>query len=72
MDELSHALKNMTNDKSPGLDGFTTNFYKFFWTDLKNLLYETLTYSFQKGKLPCGLRRGVILLIPQKIKIYVT
>ena len=68
IDELSHALKNMKNDKSPGLDGFTTNFYKFFWTDLKNLLYETLTYSFQKGELPCGLRRGVLSLKPQKDK----
>ena len=27
IDELSHALKNMKNDKSPGLDGFTANFY---------------------------------------------
>ena len=68
IDELSHALKNMKNDKSPGLDGFTTNFYKFFWTDLKNLLYETLTYSFQQGELPCGLRRGVLSLIPKKDK----
>ena len=68
IDELLHALKNMKNDKSPGLDGFTTNFYKFFWTDLKNLLYETLTYSFQKGELPCGLRRGVLSLIPKKDK----
>ena len=25
--EISQALKNMANDKSPGLDGFTTNFY---------------------------------------------
>ena len=35
MDEVSHAHKNMKNDKSSGLDGFTTNFYMFFWTDLK-------------------------------------
>ena len=33
--ELSSALKEMSNDKSPGLDGFTTNFYKFFWIDIK-------------------------------------
>ena len=28
--ELSHALRDMKNNKSPGLDGFTTNFYNFF------------------------------------------
>ena len=35
IDELSNALKNMKNEKSPGLDGFTVEFYKFFWVDLK-------------------------------------
>ena len=29
--ELLQALKQMKNDKSPGLDGYTTEFYKFFW-----------------------------------------
>ena len=33
--ELSDALKNMKNEKSPGLDGFTVEFFKIFWTDLK-------------------------------------
>ena len=28
--ELSDALRDMKNNKSLGLDGFTTNFYKFF------------------------------------------
>ena len=46
----------MKNDKTPGLDGFTTNFYKFFWADLKILFFETICHSFQVGELPCGLR----------------
>ena len=29
--ELTFALKNMKNDKSPGLDGFTVEFFKFFF-----------------------------------------
>ena len=33
LDELSNSLKNMKNEKSPGLDGFTVEFYKFFWLD---------------------------------------
>ena len=30
--ECLTALKNMKNSKSPGLDGYTTEFYKFFGT----------------------------------------
>ena len=29
-DELLKALEHMKNDKSPGTDGFTVEFYKFF------------------------------------------
>ena len=28
--DLTNALKDMANDKSPGVDGFSTNFYKYF------------------------------------------
>ena len=28
--KLREALKNMKNGKSPGQDGFTTEFFKFF------------------------------------------
>ena len=31
LDEASIALKNMKNNKSPGSDGFTIEFFKFFW-----------------------------------------
>ena len=39
--EIGKALKQLKNDKSPGNDGFTTNFYKFFWPDIKHLLFES-------------------------------
>ena len=34
LQEVSTALKNMKNNKSPGTDGFSVEFYKFFWADL--------------------------------------
>ena len=42
----------MKNDKIPGLDGFTTNFYKFFGADLQILFFETICHSFQVGEPP--------------------
>jgi hypothetical protein len=29
--ELTASIKRMKNEKSPGLDGFTSEFFKFFW-----------------------------------------
>jgi hypothetical protein len=32
--ECGESLKLMKNGKSPGSDGFTVDFYKFFWNDI--------------------------------------
>ena len=39
MAECGKALQMLPNNKSPGSDGFTTNFYKFFWKDIKDMLF---------------------------------
>ena len=36
--ELLKALKSMSNDKCPGNDGITKEFFEFFWDDIKNVL----------------------------------
>ena len=66
--EISLALKDMANDKSPGLDRFTTNFYKFFWVDLRSFLYDSYIYSIQHGELSDSQRRGLLTLIPKSGK----
>ena len=35
--EILTALKKMKNNKSPGIDGFTSEFFKFFYTDIKKI-----------------------------------
>ena len=42
--ELSTALRNMKNNKSPGLDGLTVEFFKFFWTDIGIFILRSLNY----------------------------
>jgi hypothetical protein len=44
-DEMLVALKSMKNGKSPGLDGFTTEFYYFFWSDLKYFAVRSVIYQ---------------------------
>ena len=51
IEEIAKALKELPNDQTPGSDGFTSNFFKFFWPDLKELLYDSFQYSFQNGML---------------------
>ena len=68
IDEVANALKQLPNDKSPGSDGFTANFYKFFWPDIKDFLHESFLYSFKNGELTNDQKRGIINLIPKEGK----
>lgn len=68
IDECAKALSQLKNNKSPGTDGFTTDFYKFFWKDIKNFVFESINYGIKSGKLSTDQRRGIISLIPKKEK----
>ena len=62
------SLKGMQNNKSPGSDGITTEFYKIFWNDIKKYLINSLNYSCQKGELTELQKQGVITLLPKSGK----
>ena len=49
--ELLKALKPMKNDKSPGKDGITKDFYEFFGNDIKSSLCDSIKKSFISGEL---------------------
>ena len=58
----------MKNGKSPGTDGLTAEFYKFFWSDIKILLLNSLNFSLSSGKFSIEQRRGILSLLPKKNK----
>ena len=66
--ELAFALKSMKNDKSPGLDGFTVEFFKFFWVDIGNFILNSLNYGYRTGSLSITQKQGVITCIPKPNK----
>ena len=41
--ECTCALREMNNNKSPGSDGITTEFYKIFWNDIKSFYIKSLS-----------------------------
>ena len=66
--ECLNALKNMKNMKSPGNDGFTTEFYKFFWLDVKTILVKTFNESYSKQQFSISQGQGIITCIPKEGK----
>ena len=65
-EELDNAVKKLSRNKSPGLDGLTSEFFQMFWPMLKNDFYEVLTSSLESGILPRSFKRAVITLLPKK------
>ena len=64
-DELFDAVMTLKPNKVPGLDGLTVEFYKAFWSILRDPLYECYQDSVASGCFNSTARRGVINLIPK-------
>ena len=57
--ECWEALNSMKNNKSPGNDGFTKEFYVCFFGDLGSILVKTLNYSYDEGELSSSQKQAV-------------
>ena len=66
--ELAEALKNMKNSKTAGNDGFTAEFFKFFWIDLKMFVLNSLNYGYRTGSLSVTQKQGIITCLPKPNK----
>lgn len=64
--ECYNVLVQLKNNKSPGNDGLTAEFYKHFWPVLGNLLVDSLNTAHITGKLSNSQRQAVIRLIEKK------
>ena len=67
-EECRQALKEMQNGKSPGSDGFTSEFYKAFWEEIGDDVVQSINHAYDKGELSICQKRGVITLLPKKDK----
>jgi len=54
------------NDKAPGEDGFTVEFYAYFFELLENDLIASFNEAHEKGELSISQRRAIITLIPKE------
>ena len=61
--ECEEVLTSFKNDKSPGNDGITSEFYKCFWGEICNDLVGCFNYAYEKGELSTSQRQAVITLL---------
>ena len=60
VEEISCTLKNMKNDKSPGLSGFSANFFKVFWKQLGVFVLRSLNHGYTIGELSITQNKALL------------
>jgi len=58
----------MKNNKSPGSDGISVEFYKLLWEGIKEFYLNSINYSYAFGSLIELQTQSIITLIPKKEK----
>ena len=64
--ELLKTVTSLDNDKSPGNDGITKEFYIKFWDVVKEPLCASIQQFFIAGELSTSQKKAIIKLIEKK------
>ena len=65
---LYDALKNMPNNKSPGNDGLTKEFFLSLWDDIKDIYISSIRTAGINKEFSVSQRQAIIKLIEKKGK----
>ena len=68
-EELWAVLKNSKNNKSPGSDGYSYEFIKFFWEDIGYYLLQAINQMYKDSKLTQSFSEGIITCLPKPGKL---
>lgn len=67
-EEITKVLFSMPSNKAPGLDRYTSEFFKAVWSFVRMDFIAAIKSFFDKGFLPKGLNSTILSLIPKKRK----
>lgn len=65
--EASVVVNSMSNNKSPGGDGFTVEFFKMFWNEIGSFVVRSLNSGYKVGELSSTQTQGIITCIPREV-----
>ncbi|GAA0157327.1 hypothetical protein LIER_38438 [Lithospermum erythrorhizon] len=65
LEEVKRAFHDMASGKSPGLDGFSSEFYKHNWSIVGEGVYQAVVHVFATGEFPATLNATTITLVPK-------
>ena len=63
--DISKTLKNMKNDKGPGLSGFLADFLNVIWKQLGFLVLRSINFEYSTGDFSTTQKQGIIACIPK-------
>ena len=65
-EECNIIVSELKSNKSPGLDGISQEFYKFFWDDLSEYFMSVVNEIYDKGEMCHSMEKSVLSLIYKK------
>lgn len=64
-EEITSAIGRLKANKSPGADGFTSEWYKNLKGSLTPILLKTFNWVMEKGEIPLSWREAIISVLPK-------